>query len=694
MDIHLNRLLDLKERVEIEDFYPKTYLYKLLETSKQIDKGGTGTEIYQDGDYIIKITVPCKYIKQKPYPNIEKECQLYKGSDKILKVPQSDKILLSFINSLSEGLIGGYLNKLKLYTPHFVETLDIAFNPAKSFSLLLSKFYQTDLYKVINNKGDILILFFQISQALSAAQEFYRFTHYDLHLGNLFYEIKENKNYPIIIDGELQYFKLDTNVQYKIADFGFSRLETQYVAIEARMTNFGLETWGFFNPYYDILGVYGYLFWDKRLIGRQVNEIIDDEFLQELTDCFTGGRITPTQFMHTHFGYTKNNNPFWRPKVDKSNKIMYFDLPSMVEITSNLAKLIIKHNRGQIVNTVKNSYHRLPSYFVSYPKRMPIQLDDNHPFKITQLPIGKLYSFERLSSIPLPPYILTPTDRMILHCPDNLQYIHIFFTNSKFKFIIDCCKLDMYNWIRNKFGLAINGGFFSLKGDFKPIGPYSQINGENYWHSNLSISKPYKPYYGLLYLENNSPKLYKGEIPLTGQYFASGPILLYNNEIVMTEKLLQENKNNVKLWQCTKSKDKSKDKYIKNDEFYNDCNKVKIENNFMYPNCEKIEPGELSHAGNPNPRSMIVWRQDNDGLGDIALVVVEGREIRGDGMTLYQMAKLAKSIGGYQALNLDGGRSSNMVWRTRDQSKIINTINPQQMDSYPVGDLLAIIDNI
>lgn len=692
MDKHLNRLLHLEDKIQIDDFYPHLYLYKLLEQSQQIAKGGTGTEIYKVEDFIIKITAPCRYIKEKPYPKIDQECQLYKSNQQIIKVPQSDKVLLSLINSLSEGLIGGYLNKLKLYTPHFIETIDVGFTPNNSFSLLLIKYYQSDLSRVINNQRDILYLFFQLSQALMVAQEFYRFTHYDLHGKNIFYEFGDNKSYPIIIDGKLVYFKLNTNIQFKIADFGFSRMENKDICIEARMNNFGLESWGFFNAYYDILGLYGYLFWDKREVGEKVEQIIDKQFLQLLTNCFEIN-TTPSQFMHKHFGYTKNNNPFWRPKLDKFNKITYFNLPSMTEITGNLAKLLIRYNAGEIVNTSQNAYHRLPSYFVSYPRRMAIELNDNHPFKITHLPMGRLYSFEKISSLPLPPYVLTPTDRMVLNCPDNLQYIHIFFTSSRNKFVIDCCKIDMYNWIRNKFGLAINGGFFSLKGDFKPIGPYSQIEGDMYWHSNLPIPKLYKPYYGLLYLQNNKLELYKGQIPLSGQYFASGPILLFDNQIVITEELLESTKNNTKVWQCSKPETKTNDKYIKNNQFYNNCQKFEVSNNFKYPNCEKIEPGELSHASNPNPRSMIVWRDNSDGLGDIALVVVEGRENRGDGMTLYQMAKLARSIRGYDALNLDGGRSSNMVWRTRDEPRIITTVNPLQMDSYPVGSLLAIVDS-
>ena len=69
--------------------------------------------------------------------------------------------------------------------------------------------------------------------------------------------------------------------------------------------------------------------------------------------------------------------------------------------------------------------------------------------------------------------------------------------------------------------------------------------------------------------------------------------------------------------------------------------------------------------------------------------MVEGRDQRGVGMDLYQMAELAVAIGGVTALNLDGGRASNMAWRSETNSNIINTVNPYHLDAYPVGTIIT-----
>jgi Phosphodiester glycosidase len=58
----------------------------------------------------------------------------------------------------------------------------------------------------------------------------------------------------------------------------------------------------------------------------------------------------------------------------------------------------------------------------------------------------------------------------------------------------------------------------------------------------------------------------------------------------------------------------------------------------------------------PHPRTGIGWTKD----GQVLMVVVDGRSERSAGMTLHEFAKLFRSMGAVEALNVDGGGSSTM----------------------------------
>lgn len=65
---------------------------------------------------------------------------------------------------------------------------------------------------------------------------------------------------------------------------------------------------------------------------------------------------------------------------------------------------------------------------------------------------------------------------------------------------------------------------------------------------------------------------------------------------------------------------------------------------------------KLGAIGGRNPRSAIGYTADNN----LVMVVVDGRENDSVGMTLFELANFMKSIGCYNAMNLDGGGSTVM----------------------------------
>lgn len=112
---------------------------------------------------------------------------------------------------------------------------------------------------------------------------------------------------------------------------------------------------------------------------------------------------------------------------------------------------------------------------------------------------------------------------------------------------------------------------------------------------------------------------------------------------------------------------------------------------YRYPSCTKIRPGELSHGANLNPRTALAF---NENTGVLYFVVIEGRNIRGSGQDFVKMVNTLYSIdsGITMAINLDGGGSSAMAWRTPNDPTSIVSVNPTRQSPYPVGNVFAVIN--
>lgn len=74
--------------------------------------------------------------------------------------------------------------------------------------------------------------------------------------------------------------------------------------------------------------------------------------------------------------------------------------------------------------------------------------------------------------------------------------------------------------------------------------------------------------------------------------------------------------------------------------------------------------------------------------GHILLVVVDGRSLASQGMTLEELAQFMISLGAWDAMNLDGGGSSEMVL----SGKIVN--QPSDGQERPVGSALLVLPHI
>lgn len=86
-------------------------------------------------------------------------------------------------------------------------------------------------------------------------------------------------------------------------------------------------------------------------------------------------------------------------------------------------------------------------------------------------------------------------------------------------------------------------------------------------------------------------------------------------------------------------------------------------------------PSKFSHViHGVQPRTSIGFTKDRKTL---IMVAVDGRQTISRGLTMYEMAKLMKNLGAYNALNLDGGGSTTMVVRplAEKNTKVINNLS-------------------
>ncbi len=91
---------------------------------------------------------------------------------------------------------------------------------------------------------------------------------------------------------------------------------------------------------------------------------------------------------------------------------------------------------------------------------------------------------------------------------------------------------------------------------------------------------------------------------------------------------------------------------------------------------------KLNAIGGRNPRTAIGYTQD----GRFIMVTVDGREENSIGMTLIELANFMKSLGCYNAMNLDGGGSSVMYFN----GATVN--NPAVKGGIPLSNALVIYE--
>jgi hypothetical protein len=661
-------------------------------------------------------------------------CSSAKSGKLIFRIPDSlsgkDTLLCS--NYISECLVPVVLNKqVAPYTPAFVNTVKTAISENK-MTMYSAMESLAPLPKVFSF-DDTFSLLLQTIQGLSVAQRVSKFTHYDLHNGNIM--CRDFKDGYSLLTYELpdgRYLYHLTPREYVIIDYGFSRIETTDHIIKPMFEvadNFhdGFSS----NPYYDLFTLINttntgisklesnkdntnllYILLKLKLYNGNNNKMLNawrpntsfmnntDNYISNATEMYSLyiTDILPTFYkslnsVETLYGMISHlltNKYIISDKLYNIPKGVYTGLGvKILKSTTyrNPFKREIMDTTFYRYNTRELDYADEDGNGLNGKIRDFIKIETINEDKARSVLDGKI----RNSIIPdvtnTLPYSMThskPTDFL----DQNITVVTI--SQSKgldngYKFRFDCCGVDMRNYFNSKktgSGVVINASFFDIMSSRVPYGTYRTPG--DIVSSRLPLPEKFREYYGTVGVLKNGKRLEINTVyekrDKFSQFAVSGPLLVKESKVVFTENIMKNEKDNSGqyLFQSRKPTIGEED-----DDFFSDGVK----------NVNKIQPGELYHAANPNPRSAIAIRGDN-----VYFIRVGGRD-EGDihdipavGMDLSQLADYCKNVlGAEYAINLDGGGSSKICWKDEHADYINMTGFDNKNKAYPTGNVISFV---
>ncbi len=705
-------------------------------------------EVYCVGKWCIKVVNLCT---KGVVRFLQQQCTDFKLGGKIFLIPRSydNKIIVLAPNYISETIIGILLGRPELakYTTAFPEVkgFQIDRKKEKTYTVMERlKPIEPYLEKNLRRPEAVPVhyMIFQMAIALNAAQKLYRYTHYDFHPGNyLAKAIDPNIVYVYSIpNGKYVYtlFPFDT----KIIDFGFNRMEIGDFIITPKLTLFNpygqtVDLLNFYNfdPYYDLFTIiegapyqdlhhryqllYIYLKLEER--GAPFNVEVDE------TDDRHIRNVIDRELVRISGGK-------WRPNPNNVNKVddavdngfgdIFETIPpctpeEFIIKLSNAFQGDEEITRQNLLHTLKVDGIAVFDTFINLTGREGIKEYKLFPYPkgyVDAIPQPIKTVSKRDKSVMISPWILVMPEirgsdikeRIPLEKKEynrtipkistkkgekegNIenQHIHFIMVNQLgiiqegYRYHMDCCRIDIRELLRRpeiESGIAINASFYKFDGDFSPLGYFHTPDME----SNNPIPEMYKKDYGMVGI--NKAGLLEIEHYLTkeeadkkfDQVVSVGPMLVWDNKPLMTSEKLRTFDKSAGIYKYQCKLDAKDHNLGEEPRVFGD----------RLPNCNRISPGEFSHSANPNPRTVIAT---SDNL--VGFYYIEGRLQRGFGMDLAAISDwLVNNLvrwGWEKAINLDGGGSSQMVWK-QSGNDFITQANPKHDYSYPVGSVISL----
>jgi hypothetical protein len=685
-----------------------------------ISKGAVGKIFTINDEIVVKQVKPCMSKKDSALQRYCIDMNKLYYTDIVGIAGGNGKYRYILPNLLSEITIGLILGDLDLAFANTITSMIVREENTKKQEDIAIYIAMEKLNPLVINNAltiklnyvSLLCMLFQISQGLLAAQQEYKFTHYDLHIENLLYGHwgygKKYISYPLPNQNmKMMIMKEYCPYIFKIADFALARIETDKTILSSTIDDYPLRTYAEFNPSYDFACLLGSILVETKhetLFHQLYDQLENYKFVIQLTLWYYKESINVSNLNRNELDSVKNYiaNKYYKSfgKVKKysfrpiqdEDFIPYINTQSMVDVVNYIASYLITtkyvkihQNKPDVIN-VKDLglYNQYDPVIIYNDMDKPMIISNYVSIYKTKL------------NIKLPPqnYNYTLEEKQIKNCPYQEQYMTVVKIDKGYEkynsFFYDCCKIDAPNYMvqNNKYGFVVNGGFFSIKKDYLPIGPYKDKH--NYINV-YEIPPKYKHLYAYIVLKDNQLHVTK-TLDLNHQVCSSGPILIDNSQIVIDI--------HNKIYHCSDKKHAGDfflsqtddtitlsgyNEYIVNE---NKCDVVKRKKKHTIKRCDKIPPGELSHASNPNPRTIFCVTTTG-----YLFIIFDGRSLYGDGVDLLEAAKIImkKFPNTITAINLDGGRSSVVAWRSIYDKNIVYNNSNFRNYYYPAGYVIGLL---
>lgn len=654
-------------------------------------------------------------------------CELALAGDFVFQIPNSidgkttlltSTIILELFTSilLSE-------DKIKKYSPNFLKVYGVQYinqdqklnNRPTSYVVM----EPLDSYKnYIKDQISCIMMLFQISWGLARAQELYRFVHFDLHAQNVMSRSSDENILNIYELGNGKFLHTRQSFDMVIFDYGMSRFETDDISAIGKnllfyppgkggtrgpLLNEYLDYYAF-NPYYDLCGFVNSFFFHHTKVLFKPNYLpknfeLTRSTILRLLYSIDDNIKDPVQWTQDNITIDRN----WRPNP---SNLGYADgnkrVPPLTpqQFLQELAIIIEEWQIGKgipVHNIDKKDYTKFSSTLLDVPlvsnRKLTELIGYNNIKSVKSWDIPK----KKMQTIFIPVVTYDSKDSDVEQIINENALIktvnsknimaHFVLINQtnlilkqSYTWNFDCCRIIMQDIFRSPnidSGIAINSTFFRIKDDNTPIGYFKT---DQTLMNNQSIDKDMYGAVGIGYdgfLKIGTLLDIKSSCK---DVMSSGPLLILNgasNEIKCDERNLKGQT----IYNCRKP--------VAND----DINSDYFTDGFI--NCNKISPGTFGHLCQQNPRSAILV--ENDGKRRVVMINIEGRDHRGTGADFSQLMGICKYAAdsnfdgnlNYSAINLDGGLSSQIIWKSQGQS-IIRQVNPAHNFVYPVGSTISI----
>ena len=187
----------------------------------------------------------------------------------IVKRPKTSKFITTSVKEYYIGYTA--LNKLRYYIPTFVYTLGGFWKKYKDTNIPHILYEKIDGIPLSNiTFKEWLIIFLQILLSLELAQKEYRFTHFDLHTGNVLIKILDKPtDYTVYLDN-IEYKIQNISLIPVIIDFGLSSIYSNGQSIgKTTLSMYGIVP--YIIPGYDM---YKFLCHSVKNLNHLQNDII------------------------------------------------------------------------------------------------------------------------------------------------------------------------------------------------------------------------------------------------------------------------------------------------------------------------------------------------------------------------------------------------------------------------------------